>query len=328
MYSETMLTRRRVVLGTAAAALMPIERSFAKASQPSAAVNFEVPLNACDCHAHIYGDPKQFPMSPKRNYTPDTSSPPEMTKLHRALHMKRVVIVNPGGPYGTDNSVTIWGMKFRGPNARGIASIDDSTSENELDRLGRLGFRGIRIDLRSLFRADPAAARVSFGRSTSRLKRLGWNIEIQTDPKTIIGMKEILENSPVPVVIDHFAGVTAALGVDQPGFPELVDLVRGGSAYVKISAAYRVSDLAPDYSDLVPIAKALIAANPDRILWGSDWPHPAGSATGSNKRPVSEVTPHIEVDDGHVLNLLPVWAPDSKIREKILVDNPARLYQF
>jgi predicted TIM-barrel fold metal-dependent hydrolase len=322
-----MLTRRSVILGAAAAVVVPVERGFARASQPSTPVNFEIPANACDCHAHIYGDPKQFPMSPNRVYTPDTSSPAEMTALHRALQMKRVVIVNPA-PYGTDNSVTIWGMKVRGKNARGIAVIDDNTSENELDRLERSGFRGIRIDLRTLFRTDPAAARLLFEKSTRRLKRLGWNFEVQTDLKTIQGMKELFEGSIVPVVIDHFATVQAALGVDQPGFSELVDLVQRGNTYVKISAAYRSSNVGPSYSDIAPFAKALIAANPDRILWGSDWPHPAGSATSTYKRPVSEVTPHIDVDDGRILNLLPTWAPDPKIREQILVENPARLYRF
>ena len=155
-----MLTRRSVVLSLATtAALAPIERSLAKASQPATPVNFAIPANACDCHAHIYGDPKQFPLSPKRNYTPDTSSPAEMTTLHHALHMQRVVIVSPGGPYGTDNAVTIYGMKVRGASARGIASIDDDTPERELDRLEQLGFRGIRINLRPYFPADPTASR-------------------------------------------------------------------------------------------------------------------------------------------------------------------------
>ncbi len=320
-----MLTRRRVVLGTAAAALVPIERSFAKASQPSTRVNFEIPANACDCHAHIYGDLKRFPLLPSRDYTPDTSSPPEMTKLHRALHMKRVVIVNPR-PFGTDNSVTIWGMKFRGPNARGIASIDDNTPERELDRLEQLGFRGIRIDPRPFFPSNPAEGRRRFETSVRRLARLGWLLQLNVDLKTVVGLKDLVANSPVPVVIDHFAYTRGALGVNQPGFADLVDLVQRGSAYVRISAPYRCSDLTPDYLDMVPIAKTLISANPDRILWGSDWPHPAGTTTPT--RPVNEVTPHLDVDDGRVLNLLPVWEPDPKIRQKILVDNPGRLYRF
>jgi predicted TIM-barrel fold metal-dependent hydrolase len=127
-------------------------------------------------------------------------------------------------------------------------------------------------------------------------------------------------------VFDHFAGAQAALGLGQPGFADVLDLVRSGRAYVKISYAYRASKAAPDYSDVVPLAKALIAANPDRIVWGTDWPHP-DSVTPPGKKP-TDVTPLLQIDDGRLLNLLPVWAPDVAIREKILVANPARLYGF
>jgi predicted TIM-barrel fold metal-dependent hydrolase len=262
----------------------------------------------------------------QRDYTPETNSPSEMTRLHQALRIKRVVIVTPGNIYGPDNSVTITGMKARGANSRGIASIDENTSDKELDRLEKLGFRGIRKDVRPFFQSDPASARALFEKFARRINRLGWNFEMQTDLKIITGMKDTLEKSPVPIVIDHFGHTRAELGVDQPGFADLLDLIRNGIAYVKISAPYRFSKLAPDYPDFEPLAKALIAANPDRILWGSDWPHPAGSTLPRNA--VKEVTPFYPIDDGRVLNLLPTWAPDPKIRRKILVENPARLYRF
>jgi len=132
--------------------------------------------------------------------------------------------------------------------------------------------------------------------------------------------------APVPVVFDHFGGAQAELGVGQPGFADLVELVKSGKAYVKISGAYRASKLAPDYPDVVPLAKLLIAANPDRIVWGTDWPHP-DSVTPPGKK-VTDVTPLLQIDDGALLNRLPVWAPDQAIRTKILVENPARLYGF
>jgi len=128
----------------------------------------------------------------------------------------------------------------------------------------------------------------------------------------------------VAVVFDHFGGAKASLGTAQPGFSDLVDLVRSGKAYVKISGAYRASNEAPDYPDVVPLAKALIAANADRIVWGTDWPHP----NSDSGKPATELTPLYQIDDGRLLNQLPVWAPDALIRKKILVDNPARLYQF
>jgi predicted TIM-barrel fold metal-dependent hydrolase len=128
----------------------------------------------------------------------------------------------------------------------------------------------------------------------------------------------------MPVVFDHFGGAQADLGLEQPGFADLLALVKSGKAYVKISGAYRLSKLAPDYPDAAPFARALIAANPDRIIWGSDWPHP----NSSSGKPATELTPLYQIDDGRLLNQLPVWAPDAAIRKKILVDNPVKLYGF
>jgi len=127
-------------------------------------------------------------------------------------------------------------------------------------------------------------------------------------------------------VFDHFGGAQASLGPEQPGFSSLVELVRSGKAYVKISGAYIASSQAPDYRDLTPFARALISANPDRVLWGSDWPHP--NAPQGARRSPDEVTPFRQVDDARLLNQLAVWEPDPAIRKKILVDNPARLYRF
>jgi predicted TIM-barrel fold metal-dependent hydrolase len=140
----------------------------------------------------------------------------------------------------------------------------------------------------------------------------------------ISSLKDLIAASPVPVVFDHFAGAQAALGVQQPGFSDVLELLRSGKAYVKISGAYRASKLGPDYADAAPLARALIAANPERIIWGTDWPHP-NSASG---KPVTEVSPFFQIDDGLLLNQLPAWAPDAATRQKILVDNPARLYGF
>jgi predicted TIM-barrel fold metal-dependent hydrolase len=147
-----------------------------------------------------------------------------------------------------------------------------------------------------------------------------------TDLAMIDAIKDLVAASPVPVVFDHFGSARAELGLQQPGFPELVELVRSGKAYVKISGVYRTSNLAPDYPDAAPLAKALIAANSDRILWGTDWPHPTGAPLPGRKP--TDVAPLLVVDDGRLMNLLPVWAPDAATRRKILVTNPARLYEF
>jgi predicted TIM-barrel fold metal-dependent hydrolase len=307
----------------AGGALLRARASFARAAQPATPVSFDVPRGACDCHTHIHGDPEKFPFFPGRVYTPETALPEEMAALHQALRMQRVVIVTPS-VYGTDNSATLYGMKARGADARGVAVIDDKTPENELDAMEKAGVRGIRLNLATGGVSDPAAARSRFERAVARVKSRNWHVQLYTNLATISAITDLVAVSPVPVVFDHFGGARAELGPRQPGFAELLNLVRSGHAYVKISGAYRSSSLAPDYADVVPLAQALIAANPERIVWGTDWPHP-NSASG---RKATELTPLFQIDDGRLLNQLPVWAPDAATRSKILADNPARLYGF
>jgi predicted TIM-barrel fold metal-dependent hydrolase len=296
-----------------------------KASQPATPVNFEVPAGACDCHTHIHGDPGKFPFFAGRAYTPAMALPEEMTALHKALHIQRVVIVTPS-VYGTDNSATLYGMKARGPDARGVAVVDDETPERALDAMALAGMRGIRLNLHTAGVSDPSAVRQRFQAAAERAKARTWHVQIFTNLTLIPAIKDLVAVLPVPVVFDHFGGAKAELGPQQPGFAELVELVRSGKAYVKISGAYRASKLAPDYPDVVPLAKALIAANPERIVWGTDWPHPDGTVPPGRKP--TDVTPLLQIDDGRLFNQLPVWAPDPEVREQILVTNPARLYGF
>ena len=321
-----MLTRRELLLASVAAGVaMNTKTAFAKAAQPATPVNFEVPAGACDCHTHIHPDPEKFPFFAGRVYTPELASPEEMSALHKALKMERVVIVTPS-IYGTDNSASLFGMKARGATARGVAVIDDKTSESDLDAMGQAGIRGVRLNLATGGTNDPNVGRQRFQAAVERMKKRGWHIQIYTNPAMITAVKELVAASPVPVVFDHFGGAQAAQGVEQPGFNDLLELVKSGKAYVKISGAYRASKLGPDYPDATPLAQALIATNPDRIVWGTDWPHP-DSVTPPGKQP-SDVTPLFQIDDGRLLNQLPLWAPDADVRKKILVDNPARLYGF
>jgi predicted TIM-barrel fold metal-dependent hydrolase len=304
---------------------MKSPNASAKAAQPSTAVSFEVPAHACDCHTHIHADPKEFPFFDGRVYTPELASPEEMSALHRALHIERVVIVTPS-VYGPDNSATLFGMMARGATARGVAVIDDKTTESALDAMQKAGFRGIRLNLATGGVNDPTVGRPRFQAAVERIKARGWHVQLFTSLAMISAIKDLVASSPVPVVFDHFGGAQASLGVDQPGFADLLELVKSGKAYVKISGAYRASKLAPDYPDTAPLAKALIAANPDRIVWGTDWPHPDSVTPPGHK--VTDVTPLFQIDDGRLLNQLAVWAPDEAVRTKILVDNPARLYGF
>ncbi|HEY9214561.1 MAG TPA: amidohydrolase family protein [Ancylobacter sp.] len=296
-----------------------------RASQPATPINFDVPAHACDCHTHIHGDVEKFPFFAGRVYTPGPASPEEMAALHKALHIERVVIVTPS-VYGTDNSSTSFGMKARGATARGVAVIDDKTSEAQLDAMQADGFRGIRINLATDGINNPDVGRARFTATVERMKARGWHVQLYTTLPMISAIKDLVLASPVPTVFDHFGGVEASLGMEQPGFSDLITLVKSGKAYVKISGAYRSSKLAPDYQDMVPYAHALIAANADRIVWGTDWPHPDSVPVPGRK--ATDIAPFYPIDDGRLLNQLPVWAPDADVRKKILVDNPARLYGF
>ena len=277
-----MLTRRSLMLASVAAGLtMRNQTAAAKAAQPATPVNFDVPAGACDCHTHIHGDPEKFPFFGGRVYTPEPASPEEMSALHQALHVERVVIVTPS-VYGTDNSSTLYGMMARGATARGVAVIDDKTAESQLDTMQQAGFRGIRLNLATGGVNDPNVGRPRFSTAVERMKARGWHVQLYTNLAMITAIKELVANAPVPVVFDHFGGAQAELGVSQPGFSDLLDLVKSGKAHVKISGAYRSSKLAPDYADIVPFVQALIAANPDRIVWGIDWSYP-NSVTLSGK---------------------------------------------
>ena len=233
------------------------------------------------------------------------------------------MVVNPS-VYGTDNSCTLDAVKQLGSSARAIAVIDDKTPETAIEDMDRAGVRGIRINLETSGQADPAVARQSFKAGVERIKgRKNWHIQVYARLSVIEATADLIAAAPMPVVFDHFGGAKAALGVAQPGFETLLKLLRSCTAYVKISGAYRSSTLAPDYPDVAPLAKALIAENPKRILWGTDWPHP--SQVPGRK---TEISPLFQIDDGRLFNQLAAWAPEADTRASILVENPARLYGF
>ena len=324
-----MISRRHLLIGAAAAGAAAFTGRapsvLAKASQPATPVNFDVPPGACDCHTHIFGDSARFPFTPARTYTPEPASVDEVRALHRALHTSRVVIVQPS-VYGTDNGCTLDAIGKIGPGARGVAVIDEHTPESTLDDMNRAGIRGIRLNLETGGVTDPAAARQRFERAVERIKGRNWHIQIFTRLSVIQGISDLVMHAAVPVVFDHFGGAQASLGTEQAGFAALVNLVRAGKAYVKISAPYLASTQAPDYPDVVPFARALLAANPERLLWATNWPHPDSARTPGRKP--TDIAPLQKIDDGRVFNLLAIWVPDRAQRKTILVENPARLYGF
>jgi predicted TIM-barrel fold metal-dependent hydrolase len=294
------------------------------ASEPATIVAFAVPEGACDCHVHVFGTAAEFPFAEERGYTPPPATADELIALQNALHLSRVVIVQPS-VYGSDNSCTLDGMRRLGARARGVAVIDDATSGAALDEMHRAGIRGVRVNLETAGETDLDAARRNLEAAVARVAPLGWHVQVYTRLSVIAGLSEELGRLPVPIVFDHFGGAQAAGGIHQPGFPLLLQLVKAGHAYVKVSAAYRSSEKAPAYGDVAPLARALIEANPDRIVWGTDWPHPHAAAPGAA---LDQPTPFFDIDNGLALNQLQSWARSAAIRRKILVDNPARLYDF
>ena len=284
-----------------------------------------MPLFACDCHTHVFGDPARFPYWEGRAYTPEPAGPEEMLALHKKLGIQRVVIVTPS-VYGTDNSATLFGMKAYGKGARGVAVVPEKLAALEVDALHAAGIRGIRLNLATAGITDIEAARKKLTNAMEQLRGRSWHIQIFTTPNVIAGIQDIVMKAPMPIVFDHFAGADAAKGVGQEGFREVLQLVKSGKAYVKISGAYRASRNAPEYADARPFAKMLVEANPSRILWGTDWPHP-DSAPPKGWKP-TDVSPLLKVDDAGLLRQLENWVPDYEIRRRILVVNPARLYEF
>ena len=321
------MTRRDAIKAGVAAGVSGlvggVRPGYAAVPLPKTKVSFDVPAGGCDCHVHVFGDPKKYPFFSGRSYSPETASVDELRQLLSALRLERVVIVQPS-VYGTDNSCTLDGMRALGDRARGVAVIDDKTTDAELDAMGKVGVRGIRLNLATAGITDPAVARQRFQNAVARAQKRNWHIQFNTQPTVIEALNDMFLASPVPIVIDHFGGATAKGGVQQPGFGALVNLVKSGKAYVKISGSADSVSTQPDLADVAPLARALVTANPQRILWGTNWPHP--SSTPPPGRKPTDLAIHMPTDDGKVLNLLPVWVPDAATRRLILVDNPARLY--
>jgi len=323
MISRRIVLKAAGAAGAAASGLTPV---LAAGPVPKTQVNFAIPRGACDSHVHVVGDPVTYPMIPNRVYTPPTATADELLALQKFLHLDRVVIVTPSF-YGTDNSASLDALKHLGrERARVVAVVDETTPAPALEAMARSGVSGLRVNLATRGENDPVAASKKFQTGINLAKAHGWHVQIYSGLAVIAAVSTELAAAPVTLVLDHFGGADAALGTGQTGFDTLLSLVRSGVAYVKISGAYRASKRAPDYADVVPLAKALVAANPDRIVWGTDWPHPDSTKVAG--RANTDIAPYYPIDDGLLLNQLPIWVPDAAIRHKILVDNPARLYGF
>ena len=287
-------------------------------------VNFTVPQGACDCHTHVFGPTTTYPLAMNRVYTPGQASVASLLALQQHLHLGRVVVVQPS-PYAADNACTVDALLEMGGRARGVAVIDEATTDVQLQALHDAGVRGIRLNLETGGIHDPVAAAQQLRWASERVASLGWHLQLYTNLAVLAALQDVIRSLPNPVVIDHFGGAQAASGSGQLHFDVLLQLVREGNVWVKLSAPHRISS-APDCQDAGTLVSALVAANSDRMLWGSDWPHP-GPKPGVARSPlVTEV--FNQINDGRALNRLAEWVNDEVTLRKILVDNPARLYDF
>ncbi|RAR55381.1 putative TIM-barrel fold metal-dependent hydrolase [Paraburkholderia unamae] len=286
-------------------------------------LSFVVPANACDSHQHVIGDSVVFPMAPGRSYTPPEAPLSRLEKLHRTFGFERAVLVQPSF-YGTDNSCLLDALNRLGRSARGIAVIDRDTNESALDHMHDVGVRGVRVNPKGFANDSTAIARL-LNEFTVRVASRGWHVQTFLPLPTIAALERTLIELPTPVVIDHFGGATAD-GLNQPGIASLFRLLDSGNCYVKLSAPYHASHSAHGYPEMLSLARELIARRSDRILWGSNWPHTNASLTQG--RTALDINPFLDIDETELFDLISAWAPDPKIQQAMLVDNPRNLFDF
>lgn len=287
---------------------------------------FPMPAGACDCHMHVFGPDDRYPYTAQRSYTPRPASLDEYLDVAKTVGLERVVFVQPSA-YGTDNRRMLDAIAAVGPAARGIAGIDAATTDAEIAAMAAGGMRGVRFNAASLGLRDARAIAPALRETAARIAPHGWHLQIFIDLAVIAQLADLLPTLPVPVVIDHMGHAHAELGPAQPGFDQVLKIMASGNVWVKLSGAYRVSRIEPDFPDAEALARALVAANPDRCVWGTDWPH-----TGSHAGKPGADPPLINYrpfDDGHLLRLLAKWVDgDPGLLRRILTDNPAALYGF
>jgi predicted TIM-barrel fold metal-dependent hydrolase len=272
---------------------------------------FKPPPLACDAHCHVFGPAAKFPYAPDASYWPPDSPFEGLQKLHSTLGIQRAVIVH-ASCHGSDMRVTLDAIARSGGSYRGTAIIDERYSDKQFQRMHDGGIRGVRFNFVKHLggRPDPGL----FRETIQKLPFFGWHLILHLDAGDIVELADTLQAIPVPFVIDHMGRVKAADGLEQKPFKALLGLMRNENCWVKVCGAERVSSLGPPFTDALPFARALIEAAPDRVLWGTDWPHP-------------NVGKHMP-NDGDLVDLFPLMAPDPELQVRILVDNPARLYGF
>ena len=279
---------------------------------------------ACDCHVHLFGPADRYPYAPDRFYTPGDADEGGLLAMHRRLGIGRVVIIQ-ASPQGTDNTRLIDGLKRLGETARGVAVVDATIKEAQLNDLHKAGVRGVRVNIATKGVKDPVDALRLLEHQARRVSHLGWHVQIYTTAEVIETLSDRLATLTTPLVIDHFGLDDMSGDIDKPGFLVLLRLVRSGRVFVKLSAIERKAGVG-QLDRAIPFIRALVNANPDALVWGSDWPHTGGGR--ETKREVEDIEPFRAVEDGAALGILLKAVPDPLIRRRILVETPACLYDF
>jgi predicted TIM-barrel fold metal-dependent hydrolase len=274
------------------------------------------PAKACDTHAHVFGPAKKFPYAEDRSYTPPDAPLEKYLRMLDTVGFDRGVLVQ-GSAHGRDNGAMLDALERHPDRLRGVAVADMHASPAELRRWHALGVRGLRFN--HFFRGGALHYRGGVAIDAAKalapvMAELGWNLQLWIDVKDLPETMPIIKAIGRPVVIDHMGRTDARTGTATPGFQSLLRLLGDGGCWVKVSGAHRLSQSAPDYPDARPFHEALVRANPERLVWGSDWPHP---------RIEGEMP-----DAGRLFALFQQWTPGEEVRRRILVDNPARLYDF
>src|SRR5262252_6412973 len=312
---DDMISRRTFIkqasLAAASAVAGPALAQAVSNSRGTEAPKLKAPANACDCHMHIY-DAARFPMPPSKRVPPSNAAVPQYRTLQKRIGTTRVVVVQPRN-YAIDNRVTLDAIAQLG-NARGIAVLHPTVTDAELKAMAAGGIRGIRFTL-----GDPATAVVKVDMIEPLAKRIvdrGWHIQFNVEGEQIVELADIFRRLPTQMVFDHLANPPVAEGVNHPSHAIVRGLIDQGRAWVKLSGAYSNSKVgAPSYPEATKVAQAFVRAAPERLVWGSDWPHPT---MANDNKP----------DDALLFDLLAQWAPDEATRNRILVRNPEILYGF
>jgi len=287
-------------------------------------VDVQMPPNACDCHTHVIGPRGTYPMVEDRHYTPGPAAHDALL-AHLARHgLQRVVIVQPS-VYGTDNRCMLDSLGRLPGRARGIAVLGDDVDNATLGSLHARGVRGLRVNVESAGVRDAKAVRTALALWANRIGCLGWHLQLYAALDTIAALVDPLARLTVPVVLDHFAMLPVDTEAGDTRATALLELLRSGNAYIKLSAPYRLSPVgAQDTQRVNHWANAFMQTAPERVLWGSDWPHTFREA-GKNAH---ETSRYRTLPAGSVDESIARWLPTPALKQQILVDNPARLYAF